>query len=136
MLSLAACGRRLEMLPMPVAITAELRYVELVADSMLEQFLGCFSFCLDSVGIHVPCHSSPCCALRGARFRCCIVGLGAAARLHHAVVLLDFVVLEPVELLLFRSVAVGPMLVAKLVIVGVNGQNRPLPSSWGLLCWR
>ena len=45
-------------------------------------FIGCFSCCLDSIGIHVPCHSSPRCALRGARFRCCIVGLGAAARLR------------------------------------------------------
>ena len=89
-----------------------------------------FSCCLGSIGVHVPCHSSPRCALRGARFRCCIVGLGAAARLHLAVVLLEFVVLEPVELLLFRSVAVGPMLVAKLVIVGVKAQNLPLPSSW------
>ena len=63
---------------------------------------GVFSCSLDFIGIHVPCHSSPCCALRGARFRCCIVGLGAAARLRHAVVLLDFVVLKPVELQLFR----------------------------------
>ena len=121
---------------MPVAAMAEFRYVALVADSMLEQFLGCFSFCLDSIGIHVPCHSSPCCALRGARFRCCIVGLGASARLHHAVVLLDFVVLEPIKLLLFRFVAVGPLLVAKLVIVGVKKQNLPLPPPWGLLRWR
>ena len=103
---------------------------------MRVSFIGCFSCCLDSIGIHVPCHSSPRCALRGARFRCCIVGLGAAARLHHAVVLLDFVVLEPIKLLLFRFVAVGPMLVAKLVTVGVKRQNLPLPSSWGLLRWR
>ena len=46
---------------------------------------------------------------------------------------LEFVVLEPIELLLFRSVAVGPVLVTKMVIVGVEKQNLPLPSSWGLL---
>ena len=80
-------------------------------------FMSCVSRCLDFIGIHVPCHSSPRCALRGGRFRCCIVGLGAAARLHHAVVRLDFVVLEPIELLLFRSVAVEPLLVTQIVIV-------------------
>ena len=37
-LSLAACRRRFEMMPMLVAVTAEFRYVVLVADSMLEQF--------------------------------------------------------------------------------------------------
>ena len=46
------------------------------------------------------------------------------------------VVLETIKLLLFRSVAVGPMLVAKLVIVGVKKQNLPLPPPWGLLRWR
>ena len=42
MLSLAACGRRLEMMPMPVAFKAEFRCVALVADSMLEQFYARF----------------------------------------------------------------------------------------------
>ena len=95
--------------------------------------MSCVSCCLDFIGIHVPCHSSPRCDLRGARFRCCIVGLGAAARLHHAVVRLDFVVLERIELLLFRSDAVEPLLVTEMVIVGVKKQNLPPPSSWGLL---
>ena len=82
----------------------------------------------------MPCHSSPRCALRGARFRCCIVGFGAAARLHRAVVRLDFAVFEPIELFLFRSVAVESLLVATMGIVGVEKQNLPLPSSWGLPC--
>ena len=37
-LSLVACGRRFEMMPMPVAVKAEFMYVVLVAGSMLEQF--------------------------------------------------------------------------------------------------
>ena len=85
---------------------------------------------LDSIGIHVPCHSSPRCALRGACLRCCIVVRVAGARLHHAVILVDLVVLE-LAMLLFRAVAVGPLLVAVIVNVGVKGQNLPLPSSWG-----
>ena len=67
------------------------------------------------------------------------VALASGAALSVLVLLLgllDFVVLEPIKLLLFRSVAVGPMLVAKLVIVGVKKQNLPLPPSWGLLRWR
>ena len=100
---------------------------------MCVSFIGCFSCCLDSLGFHVPCHSSPRCALRGARFRCCIVGLAADARRHHAVVRSDFVVLEPIELLLSRSVAVEPLLVTLVAIVGLKMQNLPLPSPWGLL---
>ena len=95
---------------MPMAATAE----------ALLHVVAIMRECIASIGIHVPCHSSPHCALCGARFRCCIVGLGAAARLHHAVVRLDFVVLEPVELLLSRSVAMRPLLVTLVAIVSLQ----------------
>ena len=118
-----------------MATMAEFRYGELVADSILEERFcvgswAFFSCSLDSIGIHVPCHSSPRCALRGACLRCCIVVPVAGARLHHAVILVDFVFLE-LAVLLFRAAAVAPLLVAMMVIVGVKGQNLPLPSSWG-----
>ena len=44
---LLACGRRLEMMLMPVANKAEFRYIALVADSMLMQFYVRF--------VHEPC---------------------------------------------------------------------------------
>ena len=100
------------------------------SSSSWASFMTSFSCSLYSIGIHVPCHSSPHCALRGACLRCRIVVLVAGARLHHAVILVDFVFLE-LAVLLFRAVAVGPMLVAKVVIMGEKEQNPPLPSSWG-----
>ena len=94
--------------------------------SLCGSFTSRVSCFLGFIGIHVLCHSSPLCAFRGARFRCCIVGLGAAARFRHAVVRLDFVVLGPVELLLSRSVAVEPLLVTLVAILGLKKQNLPL----------
>ena len=51
---LLACGRRLEMMLMPVVIKAEFRYVALVADSMLVQFYVRFvhELCLLLPGLH------------------------------------------------------------------------------------
>ena len=51
---LLACGRRLEMMLMPVVIKAEFRYVPLVGDSMLVQFYVRFvdELCLLLPGLH------------------------------------------------------------------------------------
>ena len=105
---------------MPMALKAEFRCVALVADSMLEQFYARFVHRLFLLlpGLHwhpraMPLFPTLCSSWRSL-----------------------FVVLEPIKLLLFRFVAVGPMLVAKLVLVGVKRHHLPLSSPWGLLCWR
>ena len=63
--------------------------------------------------------------------------LGSDAALSFLVLVLGFimvgVVLLELAVVMFRAVAVGLMLVVKVVIAGVKVQNSPLPASWGLL---
>ena len=114
---------------MPMALKAEFRCVALVADSMLEQFYARFVHRLFLLlpGLHWHPRAMPLFPMLCSSWR-------SLPMLHcRSWCPLGFVVLEPFELLLFRSVAVGAMLAAKLVIVGVKKQNLPLPASWGLL---